>query len=103
PRIVMVDGKAQRRSRDWVGRAAVVSFSPDDLFLVKGEPSQRRRALNALLCQVDGDYYEALARYTKVVAERNAALRAVGQGNLGRGDLIPWTLSLVKEGAALTL
>src|SRR5687767_5562498 len=39
PRQVFLNTLAQKRAKDWIGRVPVVSFSPDDLHLVKGEPS----------------------------------------------------------------
>jgi len=102
PRQFVLNGRPQKRLRDWLGRTPLVSFSPDDLDLVKGEPSIRRRALNAVLCQVDPDYLESLQRYNKILAERNAALRQVAEGE-NREIVEPWTTSLLQEGVFLTL
>jgi DNA replication and repair protein RecF len=103
PRQTSVNGAAQKRLRDWAGRAPLVAFSPDDLFLVKGEPALRRRALNDLLGQVDGAYLEALQRYNKVLAERNETLRQIQRGERNRSALEPWTAALLKDGAAISL
>lgn len=102
PRQIYVNGQLQRRLKDWMGRAPVVSFSPDDLNMVKGEPSVRRRALNAALSQVDAAYLEALQRFNKVLAERNAALRQIQEGEREKASLEPWTLAVLNDGAALT-
>jgi DNA replication and repair protein RecF len=101
-RQIALNGRPQKRLRDWLGRVPVVSFSPDDLTLVKGEPSVRRRLLNNALCQTDPDYLERLQRFNKVVAERNAALRQVQDG-MDRSVLEPWNASLLKDGAAVSL
>ncbi len=101
-RQVLLDGRPQKRIRDWAGRAPVVSFSPDDLHLVKGEPALRRRFLNAVLCQVDGRYWETLERYQKILEERNAALRQVREEAQSPSVLEPWDLSLLKEGLFLS-
>lgn len=103
PRQTLVNGHVQKRLKDWLGRVPLVSFSPDDLALVKGEQSVRRRTLNAILCQVDPAYFEALQRYTKVTAERNAALRRMQEGGLAAGELDAWTSSLLKDGIYITL
>lgn len=103
PRQTLVNGHLQKRLKDWLGRVPLVSFSPDDLALVKGEPSVRRRTLNTILCQVDAPYFEALQRYTKVTAERNAALRQLQEGRGDTGALDAWTSSLLKDGIFITL
>jgi DNA replication and repair protein RecF len=102
PRQVKVNNASQRRLRDWVGRAPAITFSPEDLDLVKGEPSLRRRALNDILQQGVPGYADLLQRYTKVVEERNAALKAVQERRAPASALEPWDLALLKEGAALT-
>jgi DNA replication and repair protein RecF len=98
-----VNNRPILRQRDWAGQVPLVSFSPEEMDLVKGEPSVRRRALNAILIQVDGDYAEAFGRYTKLLEERNAALRRVRDGLAKPGSLEPWDLSLLTEGARITL
>jgi DNA replication and repair protein RecF len=98
-----VNNRPILRQRDWAGHVPLVSFSPEEMDLVKGEPSVRRRALNAVLTQVDAEYAEAFGRYTKLLEERNAALRRVRDGVAKPGSLEPWNLSLLTEGARLTL
>jgi DNA replication and repair protein RecF len=98
-----VNNRSILRQRDWVGQVPLVSFSPEEMDLVKGEPAVRRRALNAILTQVDGEYADAFGRYTKLLEERNAALRRVRDGLAKPGSLEPWNLSLLTEGARLTL
>lgn len=98
-----VNNRPILRQRDWAGQVPLVAFSPEEMDLVKGEPSVRRRALNAVLTQVDADYAEAFGRYTKLLEERNAALRRVRDGLAKPGSLEPWNLSLLTEGARLTV
>jgi hypothetical protein len=40
-----VNNRSILRQRDWVGQVPLVSFSPEEMDLVKGEPAVRRRAL----------------------------------------------------------
>jgi DNA replication and repair protein RecF len=101
-RQLKINNLAVARRRDAVGRVPLVAFAPEDLDLVRGEPSVRRRAVNEVLGQLDGAYAEALARYTKVVEERNAALRRVREGTARASMLEPWDIPLLKDGAVLT-
>lgn len=102
-RQMKVNNRTVGRLREWMGRLPVVTFSPEDLDLVKGEPGGRRRAVNGVLIQVDPDYADALARYQRLLEERNAALRQIRDGAAKPSVLEPWDLSLLKEGALLTL
>jgi DNA replication and repair protein RecF len=72
---VRVDRKAVR-ALDLVGNLRVVLFTPADLALVTGGPSERRRYLDVTLSQLEGRYVRTLSHYQKVVQQRNSLLRA---------------------------
>lgn len=72
------------RLMDLIGQIQIVLFLPEDVGLVTGPPSERRRFLDITLCQIDRQYCRTLSKYNKVLEQRNALLRqfAEGQGNL---------------------
>lgn len=72
---VRIDRKAVR-ALDLVGNLRVVLFTPADLALVTGAPSERRRYLDVTLSQLNGRYVRTLSHYQKVVQQRNSLLRA---------------------------
>ena len=57
------------------GALNIVMFSPEDLQLIKNSPKERRRFLDIELCQIDKMYYYALRQYSKVLKQRNLALK----------------------------
>ena len=59
----------------YLGRMRVVTFIPADLSLAAGTPAARRAFVNSALSQSEPRYYHALARYRKVVQQKNALLR----------------------------
>lgn len=71
---VRING-VNRRALDLVGLMPVVLFRPEDVDLVSGSPSVRRRYLDIALCQIDSAYCRALSEYNKALAQRNALLR----------------------------
>lgn len=71
---VRVNG-APRRSMDLIGHLRAVLFLPEDLTLIAGSPSERRRYIDVALCQIDRRYCQALSRYQKVVTQRNSLLK----------------------------
>jgi DNA replication and repair protein RecF len=62
-------------ARGWLGKLPVVLFSPEELQLVKGPSSLRRRFLDAALCRVRPAYWQALARYNKLREQKAKLLR----------------------------
>jgi DNA replication and repair protein RecF len=64
-----------KRAADVVGEMKAVLFSPDDVGLVTGPPSGRRRFLDLMLCQIDHRYLRLLQEYGQVVSQRNSLLQ----------------------------
>lgn len=90
-----------KRAMDMLGQLNVVLFLPDDIALVFGSPSRRRRYLNATLCQIDSVYCRALSHYNRVVTQRNALLRDLRERGGDPGQLAFWDRRLVEHGAYL--
>jgi len=71
---IRVNG-VNRRGLDLVGLLRAVLFLPEDIRLVDGSPSDRRRYLDIALCQMERPYCRALSQYNKVLEQRNSLLR----------------------------
>jgi DNA replication and repair protein RecF len=99
---IRVNG-APRRAMDLLGQVTVVVFTPRDLELVEGEPSQRRRFLDMTLCQVRPAYCRALSQYHKVVAQRAALLRRIRDGEESPHALEYWDEQLARLAAPIML
>lgn len=92
---------APLRPRDALGILNAVSFFPDDLYLVKGGPGERRRLLDVLLCQADARYRRHLSALQRILRHRNTQLKAL-QGRFDGGDLLHvWTEQLRAEAVPL--
>jgi DNA replication and repair protein RecF len=87
------------RAVELIGQVNVVLFTPDDVALVAGSPSGRRRYLDITISQVNGHYLRALQRYNKVLVQRNTLLRQVRERRQRREHLDFWNEELVKLGA----
>jgi len=90
-----------KRAMDLLGQLNVVLFLPEDLALVFGSPSRRRRYLNATLCQIDPVYCRSLSRYNQIVTQRNALLRDLRERGGDLAQLAFWNEHLVEHGAYL--
>jgi DNA replication and repair protein RecF len=95
--------KAKRRAMDLVGQVNVVLFMPQDMALVDGPPSGRRRYLDVALCQVDAEYCRALSRYNRVLASRNALLRQWHERRIDPDELAYWNEQLIGYGVTVML
>ena len=91
-----------RRASETVGQVTAVLFTAQDIDLVSGTPSLRRRYLDITLSQVDHAYLRALQRYGKIVLQRNALLRRIQEGAAGIDQLSYWDEEMAREGACIT-
>jgi DNA replication and repair protein RecF len=73
---VKVNGVAQTRMSDILGKVRLVFFCPEDIALVKGSASVRRKFLDMELSQLNPAYLAALQQYRQVLRQRNELLRA---------------------------
>lgn len=64
-----------KRASDLFGILNIIFFSPEDLNIIKNGPSERRRFLDAELCQLDKIYLSDLTNYNKVLNQRNKLLK----------------------------
>ena len=94
--------RVSRTATELVGMVHAVLFSADDIQLVLGSPSGRRRFLDIILSQADPLYMKSLQRYQKVVQQRNQLLRLVREGRAWSEELEFWTGQLIAEGSWLT-
>ena len=92
------------RTRELPRYFSSVLFAPEDIALVRGEPSGRRRFLDELLVLRSPRYAAVIADYDRVVRQRNTLLksaRASGMRNDRLSTLDIWDERLVGLGAQL--
>ena len=94
---VRVNG-APRRASDLVGELPAVLFTAQDLDLVFGSPSVRRRYLDIMLSQLDRRYLRAAQRYQRVVAQRNQVLKAIAERRAKPDELEFWSGQAAETG-----
>ena len=88
-----------RRAADLVGELNGVMFGAQDLELVYGSPSARRRYLDIINSQIDGSYLRSLQRYQRVLQQRNHLLKNIRAGRSSPDELRFWDDELVTEGS----
>ena len=96
---VSLDGSEPERIGVALGRLSAVIFSPADIELVSGGPSERRRFLDIVLSLNDPGYLESLQAYRKALTQRNAALKAGASGSA----VAAWDRPLIGAGAEVMM
>jgi DNA replication and repair protein RecF len=89
------------RLMDLLGKLRVVLFLPQDLAVITGSPSVRRRYIDITLCQSDPSYCRALSTYNKVLEQRNALLRQIAEDGSGLDVLPVYSDKLVDAGSVV--
>jgi DNA replication and repair protein RecF len=98
-----VNGATIPRARDLLGVVRATVFAPEDLGLVRGDPEERRRFLDALATQRLPRYLGSRQDYDRVLRQRNTLLRSAA-GRLPASALATlevWDEKLATTGAEL--
>lgn len=101
--LARINGKKYHKKRDLFGLVKVVTFSPDDLWLIKGGPAYRREFLDLYLSQAYPAYRNALREYYRILQQRNKLLKAFREGKGNNQLLETWTESFLESGSRLVL
>jgi DNA replication and repair protein RecF len=100
-----IGGGAVPKPREILGALRTVLFAPENLALVKGDPSDRRRFLDDLLVARFPRYAAVRSDYDRVLKQRNALLKSASaarrQGGSALRTLDVWDEHLAEAGAAL--
>jgi DNA replication and repair protein RecF len=96
------------RARELLGLVRTVVFAPEDLVLVKGDPSDRRRFLDDLLVLRSPRIAGVRSDYDRVLKQRNSLLKTAGAARRGSSSqegalatLDVWDDHLARTGAEL--
>ena len=77
-----------------IGKFNTVLFTPEDLFLIKGSPTNRRKFLDAEISQASPIYFADLITYNKILLQRNSLLKQIKDGQVRIDSLALWNEQL---------
>lgn len=100
-RRLTVNGVA-RRHTSLADTVRAVLFRPEEMLLLVGPPSERRRFLDAILAQRSPASARDLADLARVLAQRNALLRAIRAEEADPASLGVWDEQLAVIGGRVT-
>ena len=88
-----------RRATSIGDTVRVVLFRPEEMLLLVGAPSERRRFLDAILAQRHRSAARYLAELARILAQRNALLRAIRREEATPDNLAFWDEQLALSAA----
>lgn len=95
--------KAQKRASDLIGYLSVVIFAPEDLDLVRRDPSDRRHFLDASMSQLKPRLAGLKQDYDRVLKQRNALLKSAKTATtVDLSTLDIWDDQLIDLGSKIT-
>jgi len=97
-KIVKVNKVPCQRLSDFVGTINVIFFSPDDLIIIKGGPSERRRFLDLHIAQMRPGHVSLLNAYNKVIQQKSALLKSYVEKSLKYSQLQLWNQQIIELG-----
>ncbi len=99
---VLVNG-VRRKPSELPGVFRALLFLPQELRVVEGAPSDRRRHLDEAVAQADPPYRAAMWDYHHALTQRNALLRSLQESGGDSSQLDVWDEPLAAAGSALLL
>jgi len=76
----------------------IVLFSPDDLLLLTGSPTRRRRYIDTMIAQINPQYATILSKYERALVQRNKLLKSSA---CTPDALFSWNVLLSEYGATI--
>ncbi len=90
-----------KKVSDILGKIYVVLFTPQDINILKNDPSKRRRFLNIMISQLRPMYVHILNKYNKTLEQRNNYLKQIKYENKSYEMLDIWDEQLVDLGTKI--
>lgn len=97
-KFIKINGVLKKVS-DLIGTINSVLFTVDDLKLIFGQPSTRRRYLDILLSQTNIEYFKTLQGYQKSNTQRNHLLKSIREGKSQISELEFWDDEIATKGS----
>lgn len=75
-KLLSVDGIVYKKYREYLGKVNVIEFSPEEVYLLKDFPRDRRKFLDKEISKIDKDYMNSILIYNKLLKQRNELLKS---------------------------
>lgn len=96
-----LNGIAKKSTAQLGDEIKAVIFSPVHLSMIKDGPIERRKFIDAALCQIKSNYRNLLKDYNKALMQRNTLLKNAKYDNSFDSSLYIWNINLANIGAKI--
>lgn len=107
-RRILINDSVISEARRFYGQFIAIDFTPSDLDIVLGAPSNRRSFVDRLLVMLDRTFVNVLMQYQKVLKQRNALMLSIVKKSSAhkhcdiKRDLSMWSAPLVELGSEIS-
>ncbi|MCM8543188.1 MAG: DNA replication/repair protein RecF [Lentisphaeraceae bacterium] len=102
-RVLKVNDSSVSRGTEFIRKINTVSFTPEDIELIKGSAGNRRQFLDITLSQLSPSYLRHLQTYNKALKARNTLLRNYEDGKaLDQSLFNTYEKMMVEAGVIIT-
>lgn len=99
-RQLQVNATSYHNFAQLLGLLPHILYTPEDIDIIRGGPTERRRFLDLYLAQMDPLYVHHWLRYTRAMKQRNCLLRSNDRAGLENG-IESWETIMAMSGAYL--
>ena len=85
---VKINGNEIKKIADYISNINVILFSPDNIRMVKEEPTRRRKYLNVELSQLYNKYLTVINEYNHLLKQKNEFLKVINIENKSNSDYL---------------
>lgn len=98
---VSINTVRQSKLSDIMGQVNVIVIEPEDVDIVRGEPTLRRRFMNTEISQIQPKYCHIFVSYKRILEQRNGLLKDLHRGHNTDGLLEVLNEQAVRYGSYL--
>ena len=102
-RTYRINGSPVKKRSELMASYNVVLFTPEDLRIIKGSPSDRRNFLNESISYIYPAYHEAVRNYNRTLKQRNSLLRDYSKASVADGMLDIYDETLARLGSGIAV
>jgi DNA replication and repair protein RecF len=92
---------AKKRKKDFIGKFYSVVFRPEDMRLIEGSKTRRRKFMDEALAILDWQYARSLKMYEEALVKRNKLLWQIKEKLVPKTTLKYWNMTVLKHGQYL--